>query len=194
MAGISTHRVDTVEVCERQGCGVDTYLFPLNPAGFVYPGYEEPIFTFPQSWLRVTTPERASVAIVPAIGSLPSQVLGGGGALPLLVHTRGAQSFPDLLHVDYKAGFAVGGVPDDIVHAIAMLASFNILNPAGDMIVGAGIASTPISLGGLSQSINTTSSATNSGYGARIQAYERDLKALIPALKGAYRGVSLGVV
>ncbi|MFH1717154.1 MAG: hypothetical protein ABIF19_07370 [Planctomycetota bacterium] len=41
LAGISTHRVETVELCERQGYGVDTYLFPLNLSGFVYPGYEE---------------------------------------------------------------------------------------------------------------------------------------------------------
>jgi len=40
LAGISTHRVDTVELCERQGYGVDTYLFPLNLSGFVYPGYQ----------------------------------------------------------------------------------------------------------------------------------------------------------
>ena len=40
LAGVSTHRVDTVALCERQGCGVDTYLFPLNLFGFVYPGYE----------------------------------------------------------------------------------------------------------------------------------------------------------
>ena len=40
LAGISTHRVDTVELCEGQGHGVDTYLFPLNLTGFVYPGYE----------------------------------------------------------------------------------------------------------------------------------------------------------
>ena len=40
IAGISTHRVETVELCERQGYGIDTYLFPLNLSGFVYPGYE----------------------------------------------------------------------------------------------------------------------------------------------------------
>lgn len=40
LAGISTHRVETVELCERKGYGVDTYLFPLNLSGFVYPGYE----------------------------------------------------------------------------------------------------------------------------------------------------------
>jgi hypothetical protein len=40
LAGISTHQVKTVEVCERQKYGIDAYLFPLNLTGFVYPGYE----------------------------------------------------------------------------------------------------------------------------------------------------------
>ncbi|MBM3854526.1 MAG: hypothetical protein FJ399_15485 [Verrucomicrobia bacterium] len=40
LAAISAHRVATVERCEREGCGVDIYLFPLNATGFVYPGYD----------------------------------------------------------------------------------------------------------------------------------------------------------
>ena len=40
LAAISTHRVETVALCERQGYGIDMYLFPLNLSGFVYPGYE----------------------------------------------------------------------------------------------------------------------------------------------------------
>ena len=40
LAAISTHQVETVELCERQDYGVDTYLFPLNLSGFVYPGYK----------------------------------------------------------------------------------------------------------------------------------------------------------
>ena len=40
LAGISTHRVETVELCETQGYGIDTYMFPLNLSGFVYPGYD----------------------------------------------------------------------------------------------------------------------------------------------------------
>ena len=40
LAAISTHQVGTVELCERNKYGVDTYLFPLNLSGFVYPGYE----------------------------------------------------------------------------------------------------------------------------------------------------------
>lgn len=40
LAGISTHRIQTVELCERQNYGIDTYLFPLNLTGYVYPGYD----------------------------------------------------------------------------------------------------------------------------------------------------------
>jgi len=40
IAGISTHRVSTVELCEAHDYGIDVYLFPLNPQGFVYPGYD----------------------------------------------------------------------------------------------------------------------------------------------------------
>ena len=40
LAGVSAHRVATVERCERKGYAIDTYLFPLNLTGFVYPGYD----------------------------------------------------------------------------------------------------------------------------------------------------------
>ncbi len=40
LAGISTHRVQTIELCEAQGYGIDAYMFPLNLSGFVYPGYD----------------------------------------------------------------------------------------------------------------------------------------------------------
>lgn len=40
IAGISTHKVSTVELCEKMNYGIDFYLFPLNPTGIVYPGYD----------------------------------------------------------------------------------------------------------------------------------------------------------
>ncbi len=40
LAGVSVHRVATVERCERSGYAIDAYLFPLNLTGFVYPGYQ----------------------------------------------------------------------------------------------------------------------------------------------------------
>jgi hypothetical protein len=40
LAGVSAHRIATVELCEKNGYAIDTYLFPLNLSGFVYPGYD----------------------------------------------------------------------------------------------------------------------------------------------------------
>jgi hypothetical protein len=40
LAGISTHQVQTIELCENRACGIDAYLFPVNSIGFAYPGYK----------------------------------------------------------------------------------------------------------------------------------------------------------
>jgi hypothetical protein len=40
IAGISTHKISTVELCEKMNYRIDFYLFPLNRAGIVYPGYD----------------------------------------------------------------------------------------------------------------------------------------------------------
>lgn len=166
----------------------------------VYPGSTQPIFTFPQTWLQLQDPYSGVLNIVAALNALPAQLLpsGGiynpGGAVPLVVNTRGMGNFPNLLKVYYKAGFPPGEVPPDILHCVCLIAAMNILNPAGDLIVGAGIASTSLSFAGLSQSVNTTSSATNAGYGSRIIQYTKDLKTLIPAIRNRFHGLSLAMV
>lgn len=85
-------------------------------------------------------------------------------------------------------------VPADVLDAVGNFASRNALNIAGDLIAGAGIASKSVSQDGLSQSINTTSSATNSGYGARIIQFEKYLDALMPALVAKYRRFMLATI
>lgn len=79
------------------------------------------------------------------------------------------------------------GIPDDVLHIGAMYACMFALNPAGDMIAGAGIASKSISIDGLSQSVSTTASATNAGYGSRLIQYWNDIKRQLPALRAKYR-------
>lgn len=73
-------------------------------------------------------------------------------------------------------------IPHTMTQAIGYMAALLPLHTAGDLIAGAGIASQSISLDGLSTSINTTSSATNSGYGARVIAYKKELDALLKNL------------
>lgn len=156
----------------------------------IYPGNSQPIIDFPADWVQLTIPEAARIELVPAIGSLANYI---GQRIPI-IHGRGAQLFPGLFHIEYRAGFVAGEVPYDIKHLVSLLACFNILNPAGDMLGGAGVASYSLSMGGLSQSISTTSSATNAGYGSRLIQYDKEIKRLMPAIRNAYHGPSLHVV
>lgn len=83
--------------------------------------------------------------------------------------------------------------PANLIQAIGLKAALTPLDVAGDLIAGAGVASKSISMDGLSMNINTTSSATNAGYGARVQQYERELKGIMTSLrkKWAMRNVSM---
>jgi hypothetical protein len=67
------------------------------------------------------------------------------------------------------------------------------LNIAGDLIAGAGIATKSLSMDGLSQSISTTASATNAGYGARILQYNKHIEESMKTLKAYYTGISMVV-
>jgi len=98
-------------------------------------------------------------------------------------------NIPNYWHIVYCTGF--DKTPNDIVNIIGKLASINIFHLLGDLILGAGIASQSIGIDGLSQSISTTSSATNAGYGSRIQGYLADLKQALPRLKAKYKGYSI---
>lgn len=154
----------------------------------LYPGSDAPI-EFPAAWVQLTIPEAGRFELVPAVGTLAFYL---GQQIPLVRAASRQRIFPGLIHVEYRAGF--DAVPDDIKHLLSLRASFNVLNPAGDLIAGAGIASKSVSIGGLSQSISTTASATNAGYGSRLIQYEKELKAMIPRIRAYYHGVSLFVV
>jgi hypothetical protein len=101
---------------------------------------------------------------------------------------------PSAIRVDYTAGFAAGQAPADLKEIVGMSASFGPFAVFGDLIGGAGIASQSLSIDGLSSSVNTTSSAENSGYAGRTKLYERALAERIPILRRKYRGVPLTVI
>lgn len=99
---------------------------------------------------------------------------------------------PNYWRVTYITGF--DKVPDDILNCIGMAASINVFHIAGDLILGAGIASYSLSVDSLSQSISSTSSATNAGYGARVLGYGDAIKALLPTLRAKYGGFTMTVL
>lgn len=149
------------------------------------------VHTFDTDWFQLRK-DSGVLHIVPGTGSAGTVVFGSGALwYPLSRITR--RFVPDVFRVDYTAGFESGEVPADIKDVVGKVASFGPLNIAGDLLGGAGIASQNLSIDGLSQGFNTTSSATNSGYGARILQYNKEIKEQIPTLRRYYKGISMAV-
>lgn len=147
------------------------------------------VIVFPEEWIHLR-PDSGQVNILPTSGTLSQVLLTAGGSFMPLV-ASGMDFVPGVIRIKYTAGFAEGEVPMAIRDMIGKMASFAPLNIAGDLIVGAGIASKSLSIDGLSQSINTTSSATNAGYGARLVQYSKELKEVVPTLKRYYKGIRM---
>lgn len=90
------------------------------------------------------------------------------------------------LAFDCKVVVKIHTLPQAMIKAISYVAAMLPLDTAGDLLLGAGIATQNISLDGLSQSISSTASATSAGYGARIISYNQQLKATMSVLKNKY--------
>lgn len=139
--------------------------------------------------VSVTFPEDLMFKYTVELSATPSVVVsekGHGGFDISLVSSQQAQ--------DQVISYTVSTLPADIKQAIGYKAALLPLDVAGDLIAGAGVASISVGVDGMHQSINTTSSSTNAGLGARVLQYERELKALMPALKAKYKMMNVGVL
>ena len=96
--------------------------------------------------------------------------------------------------LQYITGFDLDSMPMDLINLVGKLATFGPLGIAGDLILGAGIAAQSLGVDGLSQSISSTSSATNAGYGARILQYSKEITETVKKIKLVYDEVKLGVL
>lgn len=178
-------------------------LIEVSKVALEYPSGQE-IIEFPVEWVR-TKHVAGQIEVLPARGTFTQLLVSaGGGFLPLVF--GGADYIPDIIKIEYTAGFLPStsgfgrqstNAPQRMTHAIKEVvgkkAAFGPFNTAGDLIVGAGIATRSISIDGLSESIGTTSSATNAGYGARLIQYEKELKKAMANLRRFYKGPALAV-
>lgn len=181
-----------LQLKNRPVISVESYTIEY-PAG-------ENVIDFPVEWLRLDR-SAGQLQVLPARGTFQQTLVSaGGGFLPLVF--GGSDYIPDILRVVYTAGFELGdqtpthewGLPRTFREYVGMKASFGPFNTAGDLIVGAGIAQKSLSIDGLSQSVATTASATNSGFGSRLVQYEKQIKARQKRLQQFYRGARMTVV
>lgn len=143
------------------------------------------LFEYPKEWIRLDA-DKGILRLFPDQGNIP-QWMVSASFLPQLV--MGASHLPHFYKISYVAGFPEDQIPYAINEAIGLTASMLPLDIAGDLIAGAGIANYSISIDGMSQSIGTTSSATNSGYGAKILSFKGRLKETMKILRDYYKGI-----
>ena len=168
-------------------------VIAIDRLQFQYPSMLDAVTIDPRWIVLEDNGVSGVIQIVPGQGNIADILMIPGALLPMWSGQTGR--VPSIWHFNYRSGFEPLEAPPDIKHAIGMWASIGILNIAGDLIVGAGIASKSVSLPGLSQNVNTTSSATNAGFGARIIEYQKELKSLIPNLRRYYgKGTRMVVV
>jgi hypothetical protein len=166
-------------------------ILSVDEVRLVLPTNQE-VITYDPSWIHLRKESR-QVNIVPGNGQLSSVLLGSSGAWLPIVY--GWHDFlPDVFRVNYTVGYAPGTVPPKLLEMIGKLAAFGPLNVFGDITLGAGLQATSLSLDGLSQSVTTTNSSTNAGFGARILEYGKELKQELPVLRRNLHPVGMVVV
>jgi hypothetical protein len=152
----------------------------------------------PDSWVRLQAHDGLIRLIPNAQFSSQLQVGATGGFFPEILRS---DMVPHAWKITYSHGFEDGKIPVAINHAIGMLAAVQAFSIGGGLVIGAGIASSSLSIDGLSQSIDTTQSAENHAYSAQMNNYndllfgknEKD-PGLIGKLRNYYKGEGFGII
>ena len=152
---------------------------------------EQEVISFDPSWWQIQD-FSGQIEIIPGRGTMSVVTLGQTGAwLPVVYGWT--DYVPQVFRIAYTAGFPNNEVPAEIVDVVGKVASIGILNVAGDLVVGAGIASRTVALDGIMSRVDTTQSAQYAGYSARIYQYWREVHDTIPTLKAYYKGTPMVV-
>lgn len=159
-----------------------------------YPSVPSSFRAYPAEWLQLSSRAAGHLELVPGNGAMVLPFLGSGGLLMPGLFSGGHRSLPGVFEVDYVAGFERGQVPPIMAELVGKYASLGPLNIAGDLVAGAGIASQSLSMDGLSQSVATTNSSTNAGYGARIIEYRKEIKETLALIRAEYQGIKARAV
>lgn len=187
-------QLNNVPVIEIHNLRVE-YLAETDPqTGEVVPVN---VLDVPKEWYRLREHD-GLLRLIPN-NKFPAnlQIGAGGSFFPELF--RRHSHVPQLWSIDYTHGFKSGKVPAAFNMAIGLIAAIMALNIAGDLIIGAGIAGSSLSLDGLSQSVQTTSSAENHGYSAKVKEYQSLLfdpkkGGIIEKLRKYYQGENINII
>ena len=183
---------------------VDNYpILCINKIEQIYfrdeDGAPETLQEIPANWVRLQEHDGIIRLIPNARFPASLQVGQTGNYFPEVLRT---EMVPHLWRIDYDYGFEDGKIPVLLNQAISMAAAIQALIVGGNLVLGAGIAGSSISIDGLSQSIQTTQSAENSAFSATMKDYANRLYgttkddpfAILKILKNYYKGYDMGMI
>jgi len=159
----------------------------------------EVLQTIPDNWIRLDAHSGIFRLVPSSSFSARLQVSRGGIYFPELLRSS---IIPHAWRITYAHGFKDGCIPTLMNEAIGRLAASSALIIAGSLGIGAGIASTSLSIDGLSESISTTASAENSIYSAQRKEHiellfgktKNDPSAIINILRQYYKGLNITAI
>lgn len=135
---------------------------------------------YPKEWLSAKRTSdnqylHRQLYIVPNSRSTFNQLVVYQGILPNVNYFANS-TIPYYWKLSYVTGWDRDKIPATILAVIGKIAALDILAVASDaMLYSPGIASTSISLDGLSQSLSSVASGQNGLFGARIKQYLDEL-------------------
>jgi hypothetical protein len=136
--------------------------------------------------------DRGSIQFFPNQGALASLALISSNSVIFNNALEARGSYPDAFILDYTVGFKTAkhlwAKHSELATVVGNLAAINFLNDFGDG-KSPGLASSSISLAGISESFSTTQSATNALFGAHILNLEKQLKEFYKENKNKYSGL-----
>lgn len=140
-------------------------------------------------WIKLY-PEAGQIHLVPYAGDPTMFALLGGSVngYPFVTGTM-YSNLPQMLYVDYTAGYAQGKIPKDVRNIVAKIVAVEILGTSGNAITG-GLTSLNTSIDGLSES---TSYMAAGLYSDQIKQYQQDIADFFDPKKGAARSVERGI-
>lgn len=160
----------------RQGDLGRWFLMPMGHRPFVrvkklaFQFGPSEVINVPTDWIIVTNKPSGVLQIVPtAAAAVPFQ----GTELALRYFNSLYATVPGWYALTYDAGVEADQLPDDLLMIGYKRAAMLVLQHAGTLVAGAGVASKSIGMDGLSSNINTTKTGSGGAFQSHINLFQQ---------------------
>lgn len=150
---------------------------------------ETRIITFSNTWVRPDY-DAATIEIVPGTGSITAVALGLSSLWAPIIN--GMMDYvPDILRVDYTAGYRRGQVPRDIVELIGKVAAMGPLAIIGDLLLAPGVSGTTVTVDALMTNVRSTKESGQTAFSGRIRQYREDVRNDMKEIRRTIQGIRM---